>query len=191
MALFNCNSGFDEIEVTAQTNDLDTGELTVTDSLKIKGVQGVSVAVEGDTLVFGIDAETFPATIYTADSVEELPDPATVPEGSIGLVPSKDGGGGLPVVELTTLITYCGEDNPSTTTALSEAEGAALSEAVKIGLPVVVKWAFDSAFTFTSLGNVISGDLHLGFVYSNVIGSVVYNGANPGYEVRLKWIGNA
>ena len=43
------------------------------------------------------------SNIITADSVEQLPDPASVPEGTIALVKSEGaGGGGLPVVELAT-----------------------------------------------------------------------------------------
>lgn len=507
MAVFNCapfeNEDSVELEVTTQTGDQDTGELAVTDSLKIKGVDGVSVSVDGDTVVFGIDPETFPESdagdggtdsgdtsgdstgggstggsgctcpnIYTANSVEELPDPATVPEGSLGFVPSKGGessgnqsggggtdtvswndltdkpfgdesvtiewdgstdghtliplsgntkgikvsnltpepeelingeirvlradgvtenititadaitdyrsmgynmlmigefitivvyednlnveglvfpekgiyfgfnsatgaegqyltygslkkldakylsfvsdstetiyartfatsnglysedglpsltrgelvtvewdgaeyhcevkdgessdiegvcignryignknwentgepfyivvavgrvviqttdadgehtvkiytgsteyvkipkeclpddiggtGFGLPVVELTTMITYCNENTPSTTTVLSKSEGAELSEAAQTGLPVVVKWAYDSLFTFGSLGNNF-GDtwLELGFVYQNVKGVVCYNGAISGWEFRLTWNSNA
>lgn len=65
-----------------------------TGSLKIKGEQGIIVTVEGDTITIGIDPETFPedlaggANIIVADSVYDLPDPATVPEDTIGLVPS-------------------------------------------------------------------------------------------------------
>jgi hypothetical protein len=63
-------------------------------SLKIKGEQGIIVTVEGDTISIGIDPETFPedlmggANIIVADSVDELPDPTTVPEDTIALVPS-------------------------------------------------------------------------------------------------------
>ena len=50
MAVFNCapfeNEDSVELEVTTQTGDQDTGELAVTDSLKIKGVDGVSVSVD-------------------------------------------------------------------------------------------------------------------------------------------------
>ena len=41
------------------------------------------------------------ANIITANSKAELPDPSTVAEGTIALVPS-EGGGGLPVVTITT-----------------------------------------------------------------------------------------
>lgn len=201
MSLFNCGSGFDEIEVTTQTNDQDTGELTVTGSLKIKGVDGVIVSIDGDTVMIGIDSETFPedltggANIIVADSEEELPDPSTVPEDSIGLVPSTGSGGSLPVVELTTFITYCNEDNPSTTTTLSEAESAALTEVCKAMLPVIVKWGYDSLFPLSSLGNNLGGGhLELGAVYSSdtgafVRGAVVRKGTT--WEFRLTWTGNA
>ena len=65
-----------------------------TNPLKIKGEQGIIVTVEGDTISIGIDPETFPedltgsANIIVADSVDELPDPTTVPEDTIALVPS-------------------------------------------------------------------------------------------------------
>lgn len=70
-----------------------------TGSLKIKGEQGIIVTIEGDTISIGIDPETFPEDLtggdgcncpnfIIADSVDELPDPATVPEDTIALVPS-------------------------------------------------------------------------------------------------------
>lgn len=44
-----------------------------------------------DEMISVLDAPTGGgANIITADSVDELPDPSTVPEGSIGLVPSSD-----------------------------------------------------------------------------------------------------
>lgn len=74
MAVFNCSSSeieeIIEFNVETQTGDIDTGELAVTDSLKIKGVQGVSVAVEDDTLSFGIDPETFPEELMGGDTAE-------------------------------------------------------------------------------------------------------------------------
>ena len=46
------------------------------------------------------------ANFLFANSKEELPDPSTVPENTVGLVPSEGaGGGGLPVVELETSVT--------------------------------------------------------------------------------------
>lgn len=74
------------------------------------------------------------SNIITADSVEQLPDPASVPEGTVALVPSDGGGGvGLPVVELTTAI------DTETATPLSEAENQALDVALGKGLPIVCK----------------------------------------------------
>lgn len=67
-----------------------------TGSLKIKGEQGITVTVDGDTITIGIDSETFPedltggANIIVADSYDDLPDPATVPDGTIALVPSEE-----------------------------------------------------------------------------------------------------
>ena len=61
------------------------------------------------------------ANFIFANSKEELPDPSTVPENTVGLVPSEGaGGGGLPVVELTTAITPEGG-------ALTESENATIN----------------------------------------------------------------
>ena len=61
MAVFNCSpSELKKIIISTQISDLPTGELTVTDSLKIKGVQGVSVSVDGDEILFGVDGDSFP-----------------------------------------------------------------------------------------------------------------------------------
>lgn len=216
MAVFNCSSSeieeIIEFNVETQTDDESTGELTVTDSLKIKGVQGVSVAVEGDTVEIGIDPETFPGDLdgdsgssctcpafYTANSVEELPDPATVPEGSIGLVPSKnvdsgdtgddsgsDGSGlGLPVVELTTNIAVAASDNSSTETTLSEAEGEALYAAGGLGLPVIIKWSSD-IFPFFSIANHCGA---LQFELNNIMSASDGTSFTLGmiYKIRGEW----
>lgn len=74
------------------------------------------------------------SNIITADSVEQLPDPASVPEGTIALVPSTEdsgSGGGLPVVELTTQITL--------ESVFTEAENAALTAAFESGMPFILK----------------------------------------------------
>ena len=74
MAVFNCSTS--EIEenveftVTTETNDQDTGELSVTDSLTIMGDQGVSVAVEDDAVKISIDPETFPEELLGGDTTE-------------------------------------------------------------------------------------------------------------------------
>ena len=65
-------------------------------SLKINGEQGIIVTVDGDTISIGIDPETFPedltggANIIVADSFDDLPDPATVPDGTIAFVPCEE-----------------------------------------------------------------------------------------------------
>lgn len=70
MAVFNCapfenensvenENGFDLV-VETQTDDIETGELSVEGSLKFKGVNGVNVAISGDTVVLGIDPDVFP-----------------------------------------------------------------------------------------------------------------------------------
>ena len=100
--------------------------------------------------------------IITANSKEELPDPSTVAEGTIALVPSGESeeseesgdnsGLGLPVVELTTNIAVAASDNSSTETTLSEAEGEALYAAGGLGLPVIIKWSSD-IFPFFSIAS--------------------------------------
>lgn len=68
------------------------------------------------------------ANFLFADSVEELPDPSTVPEDTVALVPSS--GGGLPVVELETFPTLEG-------VAMSASDNAKLTAA--IGKPIIIK----------------------------------------------------
>lgn len=72
--------------------------------------------------------------IITATSKAELPDPSTVEEGTIALVPSEGGGGGggLPVIELTTPLSASGVE-------FTDSEHAALSAAADTGLPIIVK----------------------------------------------------
>lgn len=61
MAVFNCSpSELKKIIISTQTSDLPTGEMIVTDTLKIKCVQGVSVSVDGDEILFGIDGNMLP-----------------------------------------------------------------------------------------------------------------------------------
>lgn len=226
MSVFNCapfenedsvdNVGFD---VTTQTDDIETGELAVEGSLKIKGVQGINVAVSGDTVVFGIDPEMFPEddaggsdtsgggctcpTIYTANSVEELPDPATVREGSIGFVPSKSGESGgsesggsdsgfsLPVVNLTTTIAMCSSSTPSKTTTLNDADQAAIDAAADTGLPVMIKAKSDAGLDFSVIGNNSGGDyLECGFCLTSAKAVVAYDGGTKKWEFRLTHVGS-
>lgn len=70
------------------------------------------------------------ANFLFADSVEELPDPSTVPEDTVGLVPSKGESGGLSVVELETFPTLEG-------VAMSASDNAKLTAA--IGKPIIIK----------------------------------------------------
>lgn len=70
------------------------------------------------------------SNIITADSVEQLPDPASVPEGTIAFVPS-EGGGGLPVVEIVSPISF----EKST---LSEAENISLDAASASKKPATI-----------------------------------------------------
>ena len=75
------------------------------------------------TTTHKIDKKYLPdgvTNIITANSKAELPDPSTVAEGTIALVPS-EGGGGLPVVELSTVATIDGA-------VLSEAESAIMEK---------------------------------------------------------------
>lgn len=71
------------------------------------------------------------SNIITADSVEQLPDPASMPEGTIALVKSEGESGGLPVVELSTQITL--------ESVFTEAENAALTAAFESGMPFILK----------------------------------------------------
>ncbi len=58
------NGGFDgnsgKFTVKTQINDSSTGEFIVTNSLKIKGAQGVGVSISDDMILLGIDETTFP-----------------------------------------------------------------------------------------------------------------------------------
>lgn len=63
--------GSSEFTVSTQMSDLPTGEMTVTDTLKIKCVQGVSVSVDGDKILFGIDGNSLPDGIG-GDSLPEI-----------------------------------------------------------------------------------------------------------------------
>lgn len=78
------------------------------------------------------------SNIITADSVEQLPDPASVPEGTIALVKS-EGGGGLPVVELETVPTTEG-------VAMSASDNAKLSAIV--GKPAILNIMGVMVFVF-------------------------------------------
>lgn len=70
--------------------------------------------------------------IITANSKAELPDPSTVEEGTVALVPSEgdSGGGGLPVAELTV------DENGDY--VITEAASAALSAAADMRMPVII-----------------------------------------------------
>lgn len=82
------------------------------------------------------------ANFLFADSVEELPDPSTVPEDTVGLVPSSSGGasgggGGLTAVSLSTVISIADDDKGKDVELTSE-ESALLSAAAKNNLPFIV-----------------------------------------------------
>lgn len=85
------------------------------------------------------------ANFIFADSEKELPDPSTVPEDTVALVPSS--GGGLPVVELTTVATTEGA-------ALTDAENAKMNEMSAAGMPFILKCPADDGTMF--LGGVVS-----------------------------------
>lgn len=227
MAVFNCSSSeieeIIEFNVETQTDDESTGELTVTDSLKIKGVNGVNVAVHGDTILIGVDGTggsngsdgsscTCPA-FYTADSVEELPDPATVPQNSIGLVPSKnedsgdtggDSGGDtggdsgsessgavLPVVDLTTTITMCSSSITSAVTTLNNTDQAAIDAAADTGLPVLIKAKSDAGLDFSVIGNNTGGSyFECGYCLTFAKAVVAYDGGTKKWEFRLTYVGS-
>ena len=76
------------------------------------------------------------SNIITADSVEQLPDPASVPEGTVAMVKSEGGGGsGLTVVELSTTLTA--------DAVFTEEEQAILTAAHGSGTPFVIKCALN------------------------------------------------
>lgn len=225
MSVFNCapfenedsvdNVGF---EVTTQTDDVETGELAVEGSLKLKGVQGINVAVSGDTVVFGIDPEMFPEddaggggtdsgdsctcpNIVTFNSVEEM-NAANLPDNTIVLVPSKSGESGgtdsggndsgfsLPVVELTTVIAMCSSSTPSTATTLNDADQAAMDAAADTGLPVMIKAKNDDGLVFSVIGNNSGGDyLECGFCLTSAKAVVAYDGGTKKWEFRLTHVG--
>ncbi len=84
--------------------------------------------------------------ILVFDSLDAVP--ADLPEESFVAVPSEGGGGGLPVVELTTTLTYDG-------TTLTDAENAAISSAFATGDPFVMKFDFDAGGqTFNGITSV-------------------------------------
>ena len=87
------------------------------------------------------------ANILTFDSVDEM-NATTAPDGTIALVPceGESGGGGLPVVELTTPITA--------EAAFTEAENEALTAAYENGLPVVLKCNLNYTGTTVDGGGV-------------------------------------
>lgn len=63
------------------------------------------------------------ANFIFANSKEELPDPSTVPENTVGLVPSEGASGGLPIVDIDTAPDANGEQ-----ILLSGADAAKLDE---------------------------------------------------------------
>ena len=85
--IFNCSpSEFKKIVLKTQTTDLPTGELTVTDSLKIKGAQGVSVSVSDGEVLLGIDEETFPGVLLPEGGGSGLPEVTEADNGKIPMV---------------------------------------------------------------------------------------------------------
>lgn len=74
------------------------------------------------------------SNIITADSVEQLPDPASVPEGTIAFVKSEGGGGGgLPVVELSTEW-----DGQTSEVVLNANDAAKMDAALAAKMPIVL-----------------------------------------------------
>ena len=73
-------------ELQSNTGGGGIPKVTEADNGKVLGVVNGKIAWVEPTGGSNCTCPTF----YTADSVEELPDPATVPEGSIGLVPSQN-----------------------------------------------------------------------------------------------------
>jgi hypothetical protein len=220
MSVFNCAPFENEdsvdtvgFEVTTQTDDIETGELAVEGSLKIKGVQGINVAVSGDTVVIGIDPKMFPEddaggggtdsgdsctcpNIVTFNSVEEM-NAANLPDGTIVLVPSKSGessgndsGFSLPVVELTTVIAMCSSSTPSKTTTLNDADQAAIDAAADTGLPVMIKAKNDDGLVFSVIGNNTGGAcFECGYCLTSAKAVIAYDGETSKWEFRLTYVG--
>lgn len=105
-------------------------QVRVDDHNKILGLVNGAPAWISPNEIEGIGG----ANIITANSKAELPDPSTVEEGTVALVPSEggSGGGGLPVIELTTPLSASGVE-------FTDSEHAALSAAADTGLPIIVK----------------------------------------------------
>ena len=104
-----------------RTSDVDNGKILGFVDNKTQWIDPSELGIGG-------------ANIITANSKAELPDPSTVEEGTVALVPSEggSGGGGLPVIELTTPLSASG-------VGFTDSEHAALSAAADTGLPIVVK----------------------------------------------------
>lgn len=78
------------------------------------------------------------ANFLFANSKEELPDPSTVPENTVGLVPSEESaGGGLPVVELETTLYLDGDDN-----SMSDSDTEKLS--ALNGIPALLRFTVNT-----------------------------------------------
>lgn len=100
-------SGVSNFTIETQISDMPTGELTVTDSFKIKGVQGVSVSVDGDEVVFGIDGDSFPDGIGGSSLPEITANDAgkvltANADGTAGWKESQGGAGGGGGTEILT-----------------------------------------------------------------------------------------
>lgn len=85
------------------------------------------------------------SNIITADSVEQLPDPASVPEGTIALVKGEgeSGGGGLPTVELTTPITTPEAAGEMLTVTLTDAEYTLIDNVAVTASPFILRVTID------------------------------------------------
>ena len=88
--IFNCSPSqfkkISEFTVKTQTGDTPTGEFLVTDSLNIKGGQGVGVSVSENTLLIGIDEETFPDDLLGNGGGSGLPEVTEADNGKIPMV---------------------------------------------------------------------------------------------------------
>ena len=133
-------------------------------------MEGLAENPENDGKVYGIkDEEIVPmdlpqgvANIMTFDSVEEM-NATSAPEGTIALVPSEEstGGGGLPVVEITSEPTEDGW-------FCSETENNALNSAWATGLPIICKMNAQGA-ALTIIANRMESEAINAFAASNIM----------------------